>query len=168
MNPSKRVSSSQEFFTDHIILIASANHPWAQRQSIEPGDLLGEPLVIREPTAGTRQVMLTELGKHDIHLDDLEIFLEVGNAEAIVETIAAGFGVSFVSRLAAACAVQRGMVVEIPVAGLDLQRKVYMVRKSLETSSRAQEVFWGFVHDPANADLLHRPQAPWDDIVQKK
>jgi DNA-binding transcriptional LysR family regulator len=146
---------SQEFFTDHIIFITPAAHAWSVRQSIEPADLIGAPLIIREPTSGTRRVTLSELGKHDIHLEDLNIFLEVGNAEAIVETVAAGFGVAFVSRLSAAYALQSRWVVEIPVAGLDLQRKIYMVRRAIEAPNRAQEVFWGFVHDSSNADLLH-------------
>jgi DNA-binding transcriptional LysR family regulator len=112
-------------------------------------------MIIREPTSGTRRVMLTELAKHDITLDDLNIFLELSNAEAIVRTVAAGFGVSFVSTLATACPLERGYVVEVPVAGLELMRKVYMVRRSLDEPNRPQEVFWSFVHDPANADLLH-------------
>jgi len=145
---------SQEFFTDHIIFIIPASHAWSVRQSIEPVDLIGAPLIIREPTSGTRRVTLTELGKHDIHLEDLNIFLEVGNAEAIVETVAAGFGVAFVSQLSAVHVLQTRRVVEIPVVGLDLQRKIYMVRRAMEAPNRAQEVFWGFIHDPANADLL--------------
>jgi len=42
----------------------------------------------------------------------------------------------------------------VPVVGLDLQRTVYMVRRTLDTPYRPQEVFWSFVHDPSNADLL--------------
>jgi len=145
---------SQEFFTDHIILIAPGGHKWSLWQSIEPADLVGEPLIVREPTSGTRRVTLTELGQHDIHLENLNIFLEVGNAEAIVETVAAGFGVAFVSRLSAAYALQAKRAIEIPVVGLDLERKIYMVRRAMEAPNRPQEVFWGFIHDPSNADLL--------------
>ncbi len=145
---------SQEFFTDHIIFIVPPNHPWVMRRPVEPTDLIGAPLLIREPTSGTRRVLFTELGKHDIHLDNLNIFLEIGNAEAIVETVAAGFGVAFVSRLAVANALQTRRVIEIPVVGLDLQRKIYMVRRAMEAPNRAQEVFWGFVHDPSNMDLI--------------
>jgi DNA-binding transcriptional LysR family regulator len=149
----------QEFFEDHIILIAPANHAWAERQAIDPADLLRAPFIIREPTSGTRQVMSAELARHDIAIDDLDVFLEVGNAEAIVETVAAGFGVSFVSRLAAACALELGKVVEVPVADLELRRKIYMVRREIENRTRAQDVFWGFIHDPANADLLRMAEA---------
>jgi DNA-binding transcriptional LysR family regulator len=124
------------------------------RSHIEPEDLLEEPMIIREPASGTRRVMLTELAKHDITLDDLNVFLELGNAEAIVRTFTAGFGVSFVSTLAAACPIERGHVVEVPVAGLQLERRIYMVRCSLDEPNRPQEAFWSFVHDLADADLL--------------
>ncbi len=148
----------QGFFEDHIVLIAPATHPWSLRKIIDPADLLREPFIVREATSGTRQVMLAELAKHDISLEDLNVFLEVGNAEAIVETVAAGFGVSFVSRFAAACALEHGRVVEVPVADLSLRRKIYMVRREIENRNRAQEVFWGFIHDPSNADLLRMPE----------
>jgi DNA-binding transcriptional LysR family regulator len=145
---------SQEFLKDSITLIVPANHPWAFRRSIEPDDLLEEPMIIREPTSGTRQVLLAELAKHDITLDDLNIFLEVGNAEATVRTVAAGFGISFVSTLATIYPLERGYVVEVPVTGLELQRTIYMIRRSLDEPNRPQEVFWAFIHDPSNADLL--------------
>jgi DNA-binding transcriptional LysR family regulator len=144
----------QEFFKDVITLIVPSNHPWTVRQSIEPADLLEERMIIREPTSGTRRVLLTELAKHDIAFEDLSINLELGNAEAIVRTVEAGFSVSFVSTLAADWALKLGYVVAVPVAGLELRRTVYMVRRSLETPNRPQEVFWSFVHDPSNADLL--------------
>jgi DNA-binding transcriptional LysR family regulator len=144
----------QTFFVDRIILIAPANHPWAQGREIDPSDLLDQPFLIREPTSGTRRVMLTELAKYDITLDDMNLFMELGNAEAIVRTVEAGFGVSFVSRLAAAWALRQGAVVEVSVAGIDLCRQVYMVQKIIREANRAVEAFWGYVHDPANADLF--------------
>lgn len=148
---------SQMFFSDHIVFIVPAEHPWSSRAYIEPAELLEVPLIVRETTSGTRRVMLTELGKHDINIDDLNLFLELGNAEAIVETVASGFGVSFVSMLSAASALQLKKVVEVPVAGIELERKIYMVRRRIEVPNRAQEVFWGFIHDPSNEDLLQLP-----------
>jgi DNA-binding transcriptional LysR family regulator len=148
---------SQEFFNDFITLIVPANHPWTMRSSIEPDELLEERIILREPTSGTRRVVLEELAKNEITLDDLNVFLELGNAEAIVRTVAAGYGVAFVSTLAAECPLARGQIGSIAVAHLNLHRTIYMVRKSLDVSHRPQEVFWGFVHDPANADLLQLP-----------
>lgn len=147
----------QEFFDDNMILIVPGQHPWAQRPSIEPAELLEEPIILREETSGTRRVMLTELAKHDITLEALHVFLELGNAEAIVRTVQAGFGVSFVSMLAANWALALGVVAAVPIRGLELRRKIYMVRRTLSPNSRAQEVFWNFVHHPDNADLIHLP-----------
>lgn len=145
----------QEFFHDHIILVVPAEHPWSVREYIDPSELLEQPLIIREPASGTRRVLLAELGKHDIVLDNMNIFMEIGNAEAIIKTIEAGFGVSFVSRAAADWALEQGSVVEVPVAGFDLHRTVYMARPTIREANRAVEAFWGFIHDPANADLLY-------------
>lgn len=148
----------QEFFEDHIVLIAPADHPWGKAGTIRPAELVKAPFIVREPNSGTRQVMLSELGKHDISIDDLDVILEVGNAEAIIETVSAGYGVSFVSRLAATCALVCGKVVEVPVADFDLRRKIYMVRREIENRTRVQDVFWGFVHDPSNTELLKIPE----------
>jgi DNA-binding transcriptional LysR family regulator len=117
-------------------------------------------MIIREETSGTRRVMLTELAKHDITPEDLHLFLELGNAEAIVRTVQAGFGVSFVSKMAADWALALGVVTAVAVTGLELNRKIYMVRRTLSANSRAQEVFWNFVHHPDNADLLNLGTSP--------
>lgn len=144
----------QEFFKDSISLIVPKDHPWAIRTVIEPGEIINEPMLIREITSGTRRVLLSELARHDISYDDLNIFLELGNAEAIVQTVAAGYGVSFVSSLASSCPRECGNVVEVPVSGLELRRTIYMVRKKLFSPNRPQDVFWSFIHDDANKDLL--------------
>lgn len=148
----------QEFFLDHIVLIAPKGHPWSTRSNIDPSELLEVPFILREPSSGTRKVMLAELGGHDISLDEMNISLEVGNAEAIVKAVEAGFGVSFVSRLSAAWALKLGEVVEIPVEGFDLRRRIYMIRKHIQAPNRAVEAFWGFVHDSENEDLLRQAE----------
>jgi DNA-binding transcriptional LysR family regulator len=149
---------SQEFFHDTITLIVPPDHRWAFRRSVEPGELLQEPIIIREETSGTRQVVLSELSKFDIGLDDLNIFMELGNAEAIVRTVAAGYGIAFVSKLATACPLERGNVVELDVQGLNLNRTIYMVRNPGSNSHRPQDAFWGFIHAPENVDLIHLPE----------
>ncbi len=147
---------AQEFFRDTITLIVPANHRWAARKTIAPEEILEEKIIMREETSGTRKVVLTELAKYDISLDDLNVFLELGNAEAIVRTVAAGYGVSFVSTLATACPLERGNVFDIMIDGLTLRRKIFMVRKRISAPHRPRDVFWSFIHDPANADILRQ------------
>jgi DNA-binding transcriptional LysR family regulator len=148
----------QEFFDDFISLIVPQDHPWAMRRVIEPDELITEPLIVREATAGTRRMMLSQMAKFDIGLDDLNIFMELGSAEAIVRTVATGYAVSFVSTLASACPLERGNVVDVRVNGFDMRRKIFMIRKRLEVHHRAQEVFWSFVHNPVNVDILKQAE----------
>jgi DNA-binding transcriptional LysR family regulator len=149
---------SQEFFEDTITLIVPADHRWALRKLIEPDELMEESLILREETSGTRRVVLSELSKFDIGLDDLNIFMELGNAEAIVRTVAAGYGIAFVSNLATSCPLERGNVIDLRVNGLNLQRRIYMVRKTQSLPHRPREAFWGFIHAPENVDLIHLPE----------
>jgi DNA-binding transcriptional LysR family regulator len=145
---------SQEFFRDKIELIVPAEHRWAKRSFIEPADIVTEPLLFREEVSGTRWVMLTELSKFDISLEDLNIFLEIGSAEGIMEAIANGYGVSFVSEVASRHLKELGRVVSVPVEGLNMQRTIYMVRKRISSTHRPRDVFWSFIHAPENSDLF--------------
>ncbi len=117
----------QQFFEDVITLIAPSHHPWAANPTIQPSALIGEPFILRESTSGTRRIVLSELAKHDISLDDLNIFMELGNAEAIVRTVAAGYGISFVSTMA--CLFAQSNIVIVNIEDIALRRKIYMVRK---------------------------------------
>jgi DNA-binding transcriptional LysR family regulator len=144
----------QEFFDDAVSLIVHQDHPWAMRRVITPEELITEPIIMREPSSGTRRMILSQFAKYDIGLDDLNIFMELGSAEAIVRTVATGYAVSFVSTLASACPLERGNVVNVQVKGFDMRRKVYMIRKRLEVHNRAQEVFWSFIHSPVNIDVI--------------
>ena len=149
---------AQHFFTDNIAFIVPASHRWATRCSIEAQELLDEPLIMREQESGTRRVVLAELAKHDIGADDLRILMELGNAEAIVSTVGAGYGVSFVSSMAAVDSIKQGAIVQLSVEDLHLQRPVYMIRKRVGAAHRPRDVFWNFIHAPENADLLSLPE----------
>jgi DNA-binding transcriptional LysR family regulator len=132
----------QKFFLDSISVIVPQNHPFVSRSKILPEDLIGESIIIREESSGTRKIVLSELAQHDISLEDLDIFMEVGNAEAIIRTVAAGYGI------------EKGNVVAVPIEGINLVRTIFMLRKRLEASNRPQDAFWSFVHDSSNQDLI--------------
>ena len=148
----------QEFFTDTITLIVPSDHHWSSRKSIEPEEITEEPLIIREETSGTRRVVLSELAKFDISLSDLNIFMELGNAEAIVRTVSAGYGIAFVSNLASTFPLERGRIIDISVNGMELKRTIYMVRKADSNPHRPRDVFWSFIHAPENKDLIQLPE----------
>jgi DNA-binding transcriptional LysR family regulator len=135
----------QDVFTDDVILIVSAGHPWARYRQIYPDDLLDEPLILREEGAGTREVLLEGLQTCDITPDMLKVAMVLGNAEAIVMAVGEEIGVAFVSRLAAARDLELGRVVEVNIEALNLERNIYLVRNLRLPTTRAQSEFWNYV-----------------------
>ena len=87
-------------------------------------------------------------------MENLDVFLEVGNAEAIVTAVSNNLGVSFVSRLAADYALAWGAVIEVSINGIELKRELCMARRLLAQPNQVQETFWSFIHHPENDDLF--------------
>lgn len=147
----------QDFFKDDVILIAPANHRWAQYRTIYPDDLLDEPMILREEAAGTREVMLEGLRKCDISPDMLNIAMVLGNAEAIEIAVEEELGIAFVSRLAAARGLALGRIVEVSVEGINLTRNIYLARNRNNPLTRAQAKFWDFVLSKRHEIQIPKP-----------
>jgi len=149
-----RDAEFQPFFTDRAVVIVPIDHPWANRNTIKPEELREADFIIRDDTAGTRQVMMEGLLEHGVHLDDLNVVMELGNAEAIEMAVEEGIGVSIVSRLVAQRGVDLGRIKMLEIAGLNLERKIYMAYNIRRAATSAQTEFWNFVHEPLNETLL--------------
>lgn len=129
---------------DNIVLIVGADHPWADGRTVMPVDLLAEPFILRESTAGAYGVVAEGLARHGLDIDQLQTVLSLASTEAIEMSVEAGIGIAFVSRMAAARGLALGRVVEVPVAGLDLTRAIYLVRHQRHTATPLQQAFWDF------------------------
>ncbi|MCU0508234.1 MAG: LysR family transcriptional regulator [Anaerolineae bacterium] len=149
---SARVSHSEliyePFASDRIVLIVAADHPWADGRTVTPQELLSQPFISREQSAGSREVLAEGLAHHGIDIDRLEVALTLANAEAIEMSVEAGIGAAFVSRLAAARGLDLGRVVEVPVEGLDLVRQIYMVRHPRRAVTPLHQAFWEYAFSP--------------------
>jgi DNA-binding transcriptional LysR family regulator len=133
------------FFTDEVILIVPANHPWARTGYIYPDDLLDAPMIMREPSSGTYEVVYQALAANDLPLDMLNVVMVLGNAEAIEMSVEEGIGVGFVSRLAASRGLALGRVAEVTVQGVSLRQELYFMRNRRAPLTRSQNEFWQFV-----------------------
>lgn len=145
-----------DFYRDEVVLIVSADHPWARFRRIRPDDLLDAPMILREESAGTREVLRQSLREHDLALDMLNVVMVLGNAEAIAMAVAEGIGVAFVSRLSAAQGIELGRIAEVQVEGMSLTRTLYFARNQRLPMTRTQSTFWEFmqqnVHVPSGTE----------------
>ncbi|HUV28860.1 MAG TPA: LysR substrate-binding domain-containing protein, partial [Anaerolineales bacterium] len=155
----------KDFFTDEVILIVPANHPWTKFRRVYPDDLLDEPMILREESAGTIEVLKKGLLEHDISFDMLNVVVGLGNAEAIEIAVEEGIGVAFISRLAAKRGLEMGKIVEVEVESMSLFRKIYLARNQRFPSTRAQSGFWDFVLQP-EVDLIEQVSELLPDPVE--
>jgi len=56
----------EAFGEDELSLIVPAKHPWAERQSITPKELVEEPILLREPGSGMRSFVEEYLEKNGV------------------------------------------------------------------------------------------------------
>lgn len=152
---------SVPLFEDRVILIAHPDHPWAEFGRALPSDLIDQPIIVREDTSGTCEVVREGLKGFDTTMDMLNIAMELGNAEAIEMAVENGVGIAFVSEMVAARGLAMGRVKRIELEGLDLYRTVYMARNLNRPFTRAQGLFWEFAqsqYENLNTDI-------WQSLV---
>jgi len=134
-----------KFLCDSVILIAPLDHPWAQRDFIEPVDLIEANFILREEGSGTYTAVRAALSEVDISINDLNTMLTLGNSEAIALAVQEGLGVGFVSEIVVDRLV-KGRVAMVRVRGLEICRDIAIGRHVRRPSTAAQNAFWDFVN----------------------
>ena len=146
-----------KFISDPIQLIAPLDHPWANREFIEPEELLEAEFIMREEGSGTYEVAGRGLEAIGVPIDQLFTVLTLGNSEAIALAVEEGLGVGFVSRIVVT-RLANGRIATVKVAGLQMKQDVYIGRNINLPGTTAQNAFWSFVTDPSNPILLQLAQ----------
>lgn len=133
---------------DEIVLAVPPGHPAAGGEiSLEA--LREETLVVMQEGAGVRQVVEEELRRAGLRLRSLEPKLELGLQESVKSAVAAGYGVTFISRTAIEGELAAGTLAPARVAGLEPSRQLYVVRAKSRPPTRAAEAFLKFAREHA-------------------
>src|SRR5512132_1732740 len=133
----------EPFFRDEVVLVVPATHPYAGK-TVTLEQLRGEPLIVMQEGAGVRQVIEDELRKTGTRLKELEPRLELGLQESVKAAVVAGFGVTFISRMAIEADLVAGTLATARVKGLDPAREISLVRSAGRSPTRAAEAFLTF------------------------
>jgi DNA-binding transcriptional LysR family regulator len=133
---------------DKIVLAVPPGHPAAGGEmSVE--DLRAETLVVMQEGAGVRQVVEEELRRAGLRVRSLEPKLELGLQESVKSAVAAGYGVTFISRTAIEGELAAGTLAAARVAGIEPSRQLYVVRAKNRPTSRAADAFLRFAAERA-------------------
>lgn len=123
---------------DRIILAAPVSHPW---KKITLDDLETEPLVLRNPGSGTAVTVNAALRKAGFDPGRLREGVVVGSTEGVRQAIIAGCGPGFLSAAALSVELGGGVVREVEIAGLSIERSFTLVRRRGTDLTPAAEEF---------------------------
>ncbi len=129
---------------DELVLVVPAGHHRAGKL-IDIAELTGERYILREEGSGTRHSIAGILGQNGLALEELEVEMELGSTRAVLSAVQAGLGVGFVSRWAACEALAAGKIGEAKIAGVNMIRKLYIVRYTPGISNYAADAFFAFL-----------------------
>lgn len=132
-------------YTDELVLIVPARHPWADCDRILPSELLEAEWVAREPGAATRQLIFSKLAETGLETDKIKIVMQLGCPEAVVVAVENGCGVSFVSQVAVQRSLQLGRIKTVAVEGLSITRQILLARNPNGAGTRVQQRFQDFI-----------------------
>lgn len=124
---------------DELTLVAPAGHPWCGGQGGAELDLRSGRWILREAGSGTRATLATMLKARRIAMADIQIGLVLPTNEAVRSAVEAGAGVSVMSKLVAASALEAGTIVAIdyPIP----PRRFFMLRHKEHYVTAAEREF---------------------------
>jgi DNA-binding transcriptional LysR family regulator len=128
---------------DEIVLAVPPGHAAAGGE-IALDELRRETIIVMQEGAGVRQVVDEELRRAGLRLRGLEPKLELGLQESVKSAVAAGYGVSFISRSAIEGELAAGTLAAARVSGIEPARQIYVVRSRSRAPTRAAEAFLAF------------------------
>lgn len=151
---------SEPLSRDELILVVPPDHPWAERESVDIGELRGQPFVMREEGSGSRKRFEQALRAAGLSMRELTGAAEFETNEAIKQAVASGLGVAVISNLAAADEQERGRLRTLPLKGTALQRTFYVILRRGAHLSPASEAFLEFLRSDVAEPGLAEAQSP--------
>jgi len=126
-SPPQAPSSDFDELGDHpYVVIAPPEHRLAGQAKVSSGELLGETFLCRENGSGSRVLMtryLDRIGEGRPYRS-----IEMGTNETIKQVVIAGLGVAIISAHTIVPELEAGRLVTLPLEGLPIIRKWYLIR----------------------------------------
>ena len=119
------------FYEDELVVITPVTeHFLALRKKESPmSELLKEPIILREKGSGTKKAADVFLEKEGISKENLQVVAYMNDPEAIKNSVAAGLGISIVSKKAAENMILEKRLLSFEFSRYTSGRKFYIIYK---------------------------------------
>src|SRR6476661_836268 len=129
-------------FTDHLAFVVSPQHRFSKLETVSITQLGMETFIAHNVLSPYREVVLREFQRHKIPLN---MDVEMPTLETIRRLVQNGEGVAFLPRMCVQQDVETGVVREVTVKELHVERKVRLLYAKARTLSHAAKAFLDLV-----------------------
>ena len=152
---STRALESRSLMSDELVVVVAGDHPWAGRSSVTVEDLRDEPMLVRERGSGSRKAFEDALAGVGLDLGCFRVVGEMGSTQAVKQGVAAGIGVSLMSRRAVEDECRSRKLAWLYVQGLEIARDFYLITHRERSRGPLAQAFLEFIESE-----VAPPQAP--------
>ena len=119
------------FYEDELVLITPVTEHFLelQKKEFSMAELFKEPIILREKGSGTKKAADLFLEKEGIAKEDLQVVAYMNDPEAIKNSVAAGLGISIVSKKAAENMIREKRLLSFEFSRYTSGRKFYIIYK---------------------------------------
>ncbi len=139
----------ETIWKDEMVLAVPKGHSWTARNAVDLSALQFEKFISRETGSGTLDSfrgLLIDRGEAADKV--LNVAMQLGSTEAVKQALLAGFGVSILSRTSISRELAEGVLIEMPIEGLKMERDFYEVVYRQRPLSPAAQAFRQFLQLP--------------------
>jgi len=131
-------------YRDHLAFIVSPKHRLAAREDISITDLGAEQFIAHNVVSPYRAVVLREFQRHKVplHMD-----LEMPTVEAIRKMVQRNEGVAFLPRMVVDEEVRQGILCEVRVREMNVDRPIRLAYPARRALSHAAQAFLEMVQE---------------------
>ncbi len=141
VNLEPRREESLEFrplFTDELVFMVGAQHPWALAGRVERADIARQNYILYDKRSYTSEMIAAYFREDDIVL---QTSIDLGNMEAIKELVKLGVGISILASWSAQQELDDGTLVALPLGRRKLKRRWGVLHWRGRRLSLAEETF---------------------------
>ncbi len=129
---------SQVLYVDHLSFVVAPSHRLAAKRILSIRDLEAETFIAHNVASPYRDAVLMAFQQQQTHLN---MDIEMPTVESIRRMVQSGLGVAFLPRVCVDQDLRTGILKEIPVEELQLERKIYLLSVNKRPLSHAAEAF---------------------------
>lgn len=145
---------SQVIFTDHLALVVSPQHRFANRGEVSITELDMETFIAHNVISPYRELVLREFQRHKVPLN---MDVEMPTVETIRKMVQANEGVAFLPRMCVEQELAQHALCEIRVKEFHCQRKIRLIYPSRRALSHAAKAFLEVVKGATNPAAVGAP-----------